>query len=261
MNTVSFDISSALLTEGNQRVLEPDKQGIYRGMVLMVLGKVSRNNKDYEVSSMCDAIANNDSIFFKKLTAGQLFGELGHPMIKDESDLGRLMQVDPTRVSHQIHRVYTGKATEQGHVLVYGDIEPCLPYGPVLDASLRNPRRNTAFSLRSLVTKTGQVGSVIKQRVNALVTVDTVDAPGYMEASKVRIAAQEGLSVDIDVSKHLSCISELIGCENITDQELLDMLQANKVVRVNTLHGIVDVGIQSVRTDSGNKQIFHNIFK
>lgn len=260
MNNIAFDISSFLMLNDNQKKIEANKDGVYEKLPLMVLGKVSRNNKDYEINSMVDAISNKSSAFYRRLVAGQLFGEIGHPVVTDEKDISRILVIDPTRISHQIHRVYTGETTEKGHTIVYGDIEPAKPYGNVLAESLANPRRNTAFSLRSLVSKIGQSGSVIRQRVCALVTVDFVDCPGYSEASKVHVPGLEGCSIDIDPTNNISVIADLIGAESINDQMLLDILQTNKVTIMNTYNGTVDKKTLSVITDTGKKQLFHELF-
>ena len=260
MSNIAFDISSALYTEGNQKKFEPDKNGVYRGMPIMVLGKVSRNNKEYEINSMVDALTSPNSVFVKKLKMGQLQGEYGHPLVTRESDLPRIAVVDPTKVSHAIHNVHCGEPNEKGHIIVYADIEPMGPYGKYLKESFDNPRINTAFSLRSLVAKIGQRGNVIRQRVTALITIDAVDAPGYAEASKVRIPAMEGINVDIDHPEdYLPELATACGCESINDQQLLDTLQVNKVTINHSLVGVVD-NRGGLITSEGKKFLFHEMF-
>lgn len=260
MSNIAFDISSALYTDAPAREIHPDKNGVFHDMPIMVLGKVSRNNKDYEESSMVDALTSPNSIFVKKLRMGQLQGEYGHPLVTREEDLPRIAIVDPTKVSHAIHHVRCGEPTEKGYRIVYADIEPCGPYGKYLLESFQNPRINTAFSLRSLVAKIGQRGNVIRQRVTALITIDAVDAPGYAEASKVRIPAMEGITVDINHPEdHLSELAMACGCESIDDQQLLDTLQVNKVIINRTLNGVVDER-GSLITPDGKKFLFHEMF-
>ena len=260
MPNISFDISSALVTD-KAKALKPNKDGVFENVAIMVLGKVSRNNKDYEINSMLAALTSPNSIFFKKLKMGQLQGEYGHPQIYSEAELGRIAVVDPTKVSHTIHAVRTAGTTEKGHTLVVADIEPCGPYGKYLNESFQNPRMNTAFSLRSLVNKIGQVGNVIKQRVTALITVDAVDAPGYAEASKVRIPAMEGFSMDIlNPEHHLPELALACGCESIDDQQLLDILEVDKVCIRRELNGVVD-NRGNILTSEGKKNIFHEIWR
>ncbi len=261
MNNIAFDISSALLLEGNQKSLKPDKNGIYHDIVLMVLGKVSRNNKDYEVESMVDAMTNNYSPFVRRLKAGQLIGEWGHPMVYEDKDIPRVMLIDQARESHTIIRVWTGQPTEQGHVVVYGDVLPSGPFGAYLKDRLENPLKNAAFSLRSLVAKIGQVGNVIKQRVNALVTIDAVDCPGYAEASKVYVPGLEGLTFDFDPVKHIGAVAAVMGYESIEDQQLLDILQVDKVEIRHSIAGFINEHNGSVIDSRGNAhQIFHHAF-
>jgi hypothetical protein len=261
MANIAFDISSALYVEGAQNGITPDKNGVYRNFPIMVLGKVSRNNKEYEVSSMVEALTSPSSIFFKKLKMGQLQGEYGHPLVLTEKDLPRIAVVDPTKVSHAIHNVKCGETTEKGYRIVYADIEPCGPYGKYLKESLDNPRMNTAFSLRSLVAKIGTSGNIIKQRVTALITIDAVDAPGYAEASKVRVPSMEGMSLDIEhPENHLEELAVACGCESVDDQQLLDALQVNKVEIRHQINGIVDQFGRVLKTTDGKKSIFHEMF-
>ena len=261
MANIAFDISSALYVEGAQKNFQPDENGVWKDFPVMVIGKVSRNNKEYEVNSMVDAITNPGSIFYKKLKMGQLHGEYGHPLVLCEKDLPRIAVVDPTKVSHVIHSVRCGEPTEKGHRIVYADIEPFGPYGEYLEKSLRNPRINTAFSLRSLVSKIGTSGNVIKQRVTALITIDAVDAPGYAEASKVRVPSMEGISIDIEHPEdHLEELAMACGCESVDDQQLLDTLQVNKVEIKHSINGIVDVNGRLISTSNGKKSLFHELF-
>lgn len=264
MKQISFDISSAMLTEGVGKALRPNKDGIYERVALLVLGKVSRNNKEYDVESMVQQITNPASVFYRKLKGGGLEGEWCHPLVFREEELARIATIDRTKVSHTIHRVYTGETTEKGHTIVYGDIEPSGPFGQYLHESFQNPKKNTAFSLRSLVSKIGQVGPVIKQYVNALITIDAVDVGGYPEAAKVYIQGLESLATGFDkIINPSDCMSELktvLGAESIDDQQLLDLLETNSVSIRSTVHGIYDSNTGSIITDNGNKSIFHAAF-
>jgi len=261
MSKISFDISSALLSKSNQKSLKPDKDGIYRDIPLLVLGKVSANNKDYEINSMIEAISDPKSMFYRKLVSGQLEGEWWHPFVgDDEAALSRIIKIERNNVSHHIHRVYTGQPTEKGHVIVYGDIEPTGPYGPHLKESFENPRINTAFSLRSLVASLGERDGVIKQKVIALVTVDAVDAPGYAEASKVHVKGFEGASFEVDINRHKAMIQKEFGVESINDQQLFDLLETDKITIGRTKYH-VDVANQTLNTAIGKKPIFHQLFR
>ena len=261
MSNVAFDISSALYTDGGAKALTPDANGVYKSFPVMVLGKTSRNGKNYDVESMVFAITNSSSVFYKKLHAGQLMGEYGHPFVTEEKDLARIAMVDPTNVSHVIHRVYCSPATERGNTIVYADIQPFGPYGKYLDESFKSPYINTAFSLRSLVAQKGKnPDGSINQIVTALITIDAVDAPGYAEASKVYVS-DEGLTVNIDnLEKNMSTLARVCGCEDINDQQLLDILQVNKVSINRKVCGILNAQGKYVNTGTGKVSVFHELF-
>jgi hypothetical protein len=261
MSRVSFDISSIMLNKSNQKAIKPDKEGIYRKLPLLVLGKISRNNKDYDVNSMVEAISSPNSLFYKKLVAGQLEGEWWHPLTgNDESALARIAKIERNNVSHHIHRVYTGEPTEQGHVIVYGDIEPSGPYGPHLKESLESPRINTAFSLRSLVSNMGEKDGVIKQRVIVLVTIDAVDSPGYAEASKVDISSFENYSYEVDLVKHANLLRTEFGLEHINDPQIQDLLESDKIT-VGRKRYTFDVENKTLNTRTSKKPVFHELFR
>ena len=261
MSNVAFDISSALYTEGGAKALTPDSNGVYKNFPVMALNKTSRNGKNYDVQSMVYAITSKDSVFYKKLHAGQLMGEYGHPFVTEEKDLARIAMVDPTKVSHVIHRVYCGQTTEKGHTIVYADIQPFGPYGKYLDESFKSAHINTAFSLRSLVAQTGtNADGSINQRVTALITIGAVDAPGYAEASKVYVS-DEGLTVKVDhIEKYMPTLANICGCESIDDQQLLDILQVNKVSINRKVCGVLNAQGKYVNTGNGKVSVFHELF-
>lgn len=259
MNDFKIDISSALLLDGG-KVIEPDKQGIYHDIPLMVIGKPSRNNKIYEEESMLSAITSPQSIFYKKLRGGQLEGEFNHPLVWKEEDMSRIMMIDRNRLSHRILRVYT-KSTEANNTILYGDLKCCGPRGKDLAESFADPLANTAFSLRSMVSVIGKVGKYLKQRVLALVTIDAVDCPGYAEASKVYVPGLEGMDFSFRPQDMIPQVAELVGAESFTDQQLLDLLESNKVVVNHSIVGFIDVQAKNIVTEDGTKSIFHSCFR
>ena len=92
-------------------------------------------------------------------------------------------------------------------------------------------------------------------------TIDAVDCPGYAEASKVYIAGNEGLSFEFDPKDHIKELANALGCESIEDQQLLDMLQVDRVSIASQIHGILDTDTNTVLDSAGNRHnIFHTIF-
>ncbi len=265
MNQISFDISSVLLTDGGCK-LKPNNKGVYEHIPLLVLNKDSRNKKHYDVDSMMNCINNANSSFNIRLNSGCLRGEWQHPIT---DDIMRIATIDMEKVSHLIVRVYADKPTEKGYVIVYGDIVPCPPFGKCLVEEFENPMINSGFSLRSLVTKTGEINGIIQQKVNALVTIDHVDCGGYPECLKRRVPAYEdfkeavsyeGLEVAFDPIKGQKAMLQAVGCESIEDPQIQDILQANIVEVRHSLVGYFDKETNSIVSNEGLKSIFHKAF-
>jgi len=265
MNTIAFDISSVLLTDGGKKVT-PNAKGVYEHIPLLVLNKSSRNRKFYDVESMMNCIQNPSSSFNIRMNSGCLRGEWQHPITED---IMRIATIDLEKVSHLILRVYPDKPTEKGHIVVYGDIIPAPPYGRHLVEEFDNPLINCGFSLRSLVTKTGEVDGVIQQHVNALVTIDHVDCGGYPECLKRRVPAYEGLrdaisyegmTVEFDPMTDQEPLLKAVGCESLDDPQIQDILQSNKVVIKHNISGYLDKENKNIITDEGPKSIFYQVF-
>ena len=261
MGKYSFSIGSCMLENGNRKVLKPNKDGVYEGLCMMVLGnQPSQNGKIYEPQSMMDAITNPDGCCCKMLRAGGFAGEWGHPLIYNESELSRIATIDMTRVSHVIVKLYTGETTEKGNTPVYGDVKPFGPYGEYLQESLESPVLNTAFSLRSLVEKTGtSPEGYIIQRVMALVSFDAVSTSGYRAASKVAPAsAVEGYEIPVNPSKSQQVLKEMVSQEVISDHQLEDMLGLDKI---KIMHHSYDITSKNLMSDGKPVDIFHTLFK
>lgn len=262
MSDISFSISSCML-EGspNSKALTPDKDGVYKGLCMMVIGdQPSQNGKVYEKESMLDCLTNPGCAFYKKLKAGGLCGEYGHPYITREEELSRIAVIDMKNVSHVVVRAYTGEKTERGNVPVYADIRPYGPYGQYLRESLESSVINTAFSLRSLVEKIGTTPEGnIRQRVMALVTWDAVDVGGYRCAAKVAPKDSiENLSLPADKFRRENLLKTMVSQEVITDQQLQDILQMDKIVINRTTY---DVDAEGLYQDGRPVSVFHTLFR
>ena len=183
-DNVVFSISTEMEMDGRQlKAVKPNKDGVYQGIPLTVIGCNSRNNVNYEKESVLKCLTDAQSRFCANVKTGDMEGEWGHPLLKGNDCLDRLLYIDRTRVSHFFTRVY-GKE-ENGLIIIYGDVKPFGPYKQCLIDSFEDPTRNTSFSLRSAAVKTGQDASGITQKkMLALVTFDAVDGPGFLMASK-----------------------------------------------------------------------------
>lgn len=260
-NNICFDISSVTLT-GSGKKLTPDKEGIYHEVPMMVLGKPSNNRKIYDVESVLLQFNHPQSVFRRKLISGQLQGEWGHPIILKKEDLPRVGVVDPKNVSHLILNLKTSAPTEKGHVIVYGKVLPMGEKKNSLIESFESTYSNTAFSLRSAVRDQRRQGMYLHQKVSALVTFDGVDCPGYPEASKIRVPEFEGAQYFIDPLTCKSMVEDVFGFENVNDQQLLDLLETNKITIGKTISGYVSTEAQAIVGDDGSMHdIFHSVME
>ena len=245
-NNVVFSISTQMEMEGRQlKALKPDKNGIYKGIPLTVIGCDSRNKVNYEKESVLKCLTDVSGRFAANVSTGDMEGEWGHPLLSGEC-LDRLLYIDRTRISHYISRVY-GKEVDGGLIVIYGDIKPFGPYGKYLKDSFEDPTRNTSFSLRSAAQVTGTRNGITQKRMIALVTFDAVDGPGFLKASKrfsdpdvatESLAEPENLAkvynVDIEVTKpeflKTQEFMKISGQESIiTDQSILDAFGCDKI--------------------------------
>jgi hypothetical protein len=264
---------------------KPDKDGIYRGIPVCVLGKPSRNRKTYDVASVLNGITNPNSAFNIALREGSLEGEWRHPTVMPgltkEELIVTLMLIRRELVSHYFVKVYSKTTRDQKFTIVYADLVPFGPMGEWLKASLEDPKRNTNFSMRAVVNERGDDGMGNDCRtVLALVTFDAVGSSGYGEASK-RYALEGGLEgldtsmqllraeteivdhrIDLADLKQTRGLAHLIGCESLQHQELLDMLESDSLRTITSVRGMVDVGSTTMlRTASGRHDIFRLIHK
>ena len=256
MKNISFEISGIML-EGKSKAMHANDQGYFEDVPLLVLGKPSRNGKVYTVESMTRALTDSSSYFVKHLRASSLYGQYGHPVVKSEADLADIANIDMTKVSHQIGKVYTKEApTEQGHQVVYGWIKPFGPYGQYLKQSFEDATQNTCFSLRSLVEKVGNDanGNII-QTVTCLVTIDAVPLGGYAQAAKVYDPSIEAITIPI---KQQETVSRMVSQELLNDHQLEDILGADKVSVGPTIYDVIN---GKMECDGRAIDPFHTFFK
>lgn len=245
-DNVVFSISTEMEMEGRAlKAVKPNKDGIYTGIPLTVIGCNSRNNVNYEKQSVIKCLTDPNSRFCANVKTGDMEGEWGHPLLEGDKCLDRLLYIDRKCVSHCFTRVY-GKE-ENGLIIIYGDVKPTGPYKQQLIDSFEDPTRNTSFSLRSAAVKIGQTpDGIVQKRMLALVTFDAVDGPGFLMASKRfrdQAVATESmkttltdktLNVDFSVNRkqYLNSMEyrKASGFESvILDQRVLDAFGCDKI--------------------------------
>ena len=247
---VVFSISTQMEMEGRKlKALKPNKDGVYTGIPLTVIGCDSRNNCSYEKNSVLQCITDAKARFAANVSTGDMEGEWGHPFLAGAKSLDRLLYIDRTRVSHFFTKVY-GVDCGNNIIMIYGDIKPFGPYGKYLEESFQDGMRNTSFSLRSAAVKTGTKNGIVQKKMLSLVTFDAVDGPGFLKASK-RFrdpnVATESYGIALDPSRTFDAVDmeveaskeqflqtqeklQSVGQESIiTDQRILDAFMCDKI--------------------------------
>lgn len=264
-NKVFFNVQVLENLEGRSlRALRPDDNGYY-DVVLAMLDATSRNRAYYDVDSLIHQITGNDSVFNMMLTQGNLRGEYGHPDPK--ASLERIDSIMEDRVSHHIYKVWTGDRTNRG-IPLYGKIKPTGPFGNLLESSLLNPKENTTFSLRCLMTQKAEPQHNRMYRfVKRLVTFDYVNMPGYMEASKwfapgtESLSMENGFMVELKPESIFGNTGERIGLEKWTDRDLADLFGMQEF-KIKELRGLYKSGTGTYFDEKGTKRsVVHSILK
>jgi hypothetical protein len=251
-----------------------------------VIGKPSRNNVLYDPNSFVNAMTDTRSRFYKNLTEGNLEGEWGHPLqsITPKEAIQRTLTIDRTKVSHYFAKVWTENSRDGKYIVVYADVVPNGPYGQFLRESFADPKRNTAFSLRSLTSAPRAIGGGVNSKsIVAMVTFDAVDGPGFEEASKRFMVGNEGFNFQTqdkkknfkfemvdEVAANMSVeeivqfpeFTKAVGFENVQCQEILDILESDQVTinREVIIKGIYDDTQKAIITPNGKASVFHSLF-
>jgi len=266
-NNLLFSVQTMEISPSGGKLssLVPDEDGMVKGFPIGVIGKPSRNGAMYEKTSFVNSMTNPNTRFNMSLVGGGLDGEMGHPItagLEKEAAVLRSTTIDPTLVSHNFHRIYAKESPCGEFYIVYGDIIPCGPMGNYLLEAFADPKRNAAFSLRSLTAKPmpGPNGILLK-RIIAMITFDYVPCPGFEQASKryMDISSEDfqGYFDDEEVETSIEDLiatadcSAIIGQESVTTQSLLDMLETDSV-KVTTEYIPID-GVW----EPGRKQLVH----
>lgn len=276
MNLV-FSVQTLKTTAvGSLRSMTPDEDGFYRKVPLSVIGVPSRNNINYNVASMERAMRNPKGSFFQGVKGG-LEGEWGHPILAGldkHAALSRLSQVDRNLVSHYIVNIVVEKSRDGDFSVVYGDVKASGSNGKHLTEAFADRNRDCSFSLRSLTSMPqARANSAIKDKsVVAMVTYDCVNTPGFELASKRGMTGgtesmlfeEEDYQVgSIEDFGSVSGLAETIGYESINCQEVLDLLESDKVAVsiedtevgvFNTLTGKFSNGLRE-------SSAFHKMFR
>ena len=157
------------------------------------------------------------SVLRKRVNAGQLYGEWGHPMKQpgqtQEEFLQRVLNVYEDNVSHHVKEYsYEENLNFEGAdgkpaVIFYGRVKPYGPRADMVAQALENPSMNSAFSIRTLTRdQKDYMGRAIK-RIVAMITWDGVLSPGIEFATKYNSPSLESDVIDLCTLEDIERIS------------------------------------------------------
>lgn len=203
--------------------IKPDSYGYYDGVPIALLGAVSQNNTYYDIASFQEQLTSPNTFINKVLTQGKLYGEYGHPNLiglTNAEQIERLSVIREQLQSHHISAIYSGETLASGGKLLLAKLKPHGYYGSYLKDNLDDPYMNTSFSLRA-ITSAEQRGNVSYRVMKKLVTFDSVNAGGYMEAAKSYSPSVE--SFDISITSTGTVVMNQVALECYTDTELNEL--------------------------------------
>lgn len=177
-------------------VVKPDADGYYE-IVVGGLGVRNSAGALYELAAG-QRLFQASSSLMRRIEAGQLRGEYGHPKIspnmRPAEFFQRILTIEETRISHHIRKItlkmMPDPQTNQMVMCIIAELKPCGPYGPALKEQLDNGCENVAFSIRSITNDSWENGILVK-RLDQIVTWDYVVEPGIHLAEKYRSPALE----------------------------------------------------------------------
>ena len=203
---------TALIGTNKSGNLKPNEYGYRRCCV----GAMNYHNASgiYYNWERSKAAFDSSSDFMRRVTKGNLYGELEHPEWEPgwsyEEFVHRVRMIDGRNISHHISEIEFdfGEVNTKGQtvIVIYAMIKPDRDKGVFLESAFQNPCQNVCFSIRSLVTDRRIAGGKIDRQVDLPVTFDWVSEPGIDKAEKWQAPGLESLdfiynkrAVDIDI--------------------------------------------------------------
>lgn len=198
---------TALLGVNKAGSLTADENGYYD----MILGGydttnhggayyATRNNDGEDIAS----VLKRSVSLQRQMNNGNLRGEYGHPKMEPGMSAldfrKRIMRVEETLVCAHMDDIRTeeGFKTRQGKTMtaVRALVKPSGPYGPTLEAQIKNGKENVCFSVRGL-TSDVLVGGRLVKKTNMIVNWDYVNEPGIAGAEKYSSPSLESIHDEV----------------------------------------------------------------
>lgn len=203
MAIISYS-STKLASIGKEGIIKCDADGYYQ----LMIGALNVYNSAGELYTARGATAlfEDNSLFQRRIQAGNLKGEMGHPKRlprqNDKEYIDRMFIVEEKNVAVHYRKITLdtdfGKKNPQfnnpGMVAIIAELRPAGPFGPALKDALENKYENVCFSLRGF-TSDVQHHLEIHRSITQIVTWDVVVEPGLRVANKWDSPALESIDV------------------------------------------------------------------
>lgn len=206
MNSIRFGCTSLVGTNkvGN---LKQDENGYYE----CVVGALNMFNSSgqYYVYEQARELFEGSSQLMRRVKRGALRGEYGHPKRQINQGMEdfahRVLSIHEEQVCchhAELFLDFDRIKDDSGRpvIAIVSKVAPSGPFGHVLERSLKNPKENVCFSIRSFTDDFVDRG-VVKRILRTVVTFDYVNEPGIAIAEKFRSPSLEGFNDEVVFSR------------------------------------------------------------
>jgi hypothetical protein len=244
-NIIKF---TSLMAQKNpeKKLIEPDSNG-YRVLTLGALNMYNSAGAFYPMDSAV-ALFEASSSLMRRISKGQLRGELGHPKklpgMTMREYMGRAVQIYENNVCAHFKEVWLDEDAHKsdpslpnGAILIKGKVKPAGPHANSLEMALSNPEENVAFSIRSL-TKDNYNNGRLEKNIKQIITWDYVNEPGMAKANQWSDLGIEDLTdviLDLELLETIVEEERMFGNENDKSiaSETLEIIKEIKKVNVS----------------------------
>lgn len=194
MSTVAKFTETIYRDQNKKGVLPaPDSNGYYT----LMIGALNCYNtsREYYVANNAIKLFHESSPFMRRIQAGCLYAELGHPRrtpgMSYADFYSRMIDIDEKNVCAHFAEVWLDTsygrknpdANNSDMVAIFAKVKPHGPHAATLQASLDTPQQNTSFSIRG-ITDNHERNGRIERELTTVITFDHVVMPGIPRACK-----------------------------------------------------------------------------
>jgi hypothetical protein len=189
MSVIALYDCSILRDRNKVGELKKDASG-YREITLGAFDCLNSREEYYIFNQQIQHMFEPGGSLYRRLSKGNLRGELEHPRPMPGEDLGvflnRIGAIYLDKVSHHINKVRLEAAKDENGktlVLAIGGVIPAGPYSNVTEQALSNREENACFSIRAF-SRRWMENQRVNREITNIVTWDLVNEPGIAYANK-----------------------------------------------------------------------------